>query len=470
MPLTQAPLSFPTRLAALALLAGCQSTGEPAHPAAPAPAPPVAAAAPAVHEHSYPAGEAGRLLQLARENNSTLGQARARVEQARAELGQADAALRPRFSIDAALTAADSPSMYLMKAIDSHSLQPNTDFNHPGSFQSTEAGLALRWNLWNGGRDQLGREAAGAMVEAREAEVDAVYDALARSVLAAWIELGIARELQQADLGSVAALRSSVESTTRRVEAGSALRADQLSLEVRLAEAEERAGAARLAAHLAAASLRRLCGPGAESSTGASEDATFDAPPETLEAAQAEALGARADLRALERAIAGSEKQLEAENRSSRPTLDLEGRVYAVALDIDPALDEPNASLTLGLHWDLTDGGARRARRESAGAALRELQERRRAQEESVLQEVENAWWQLEHAHSRLALAEARLRAADETFTLVEAQLSEGSATVSRFLEAESDRASARATRAQARLGLIGSQAVLVTALGRWSP
>lgn len=420
--------------------------------------------------HYAPAGEAGRLLQLARENNSTLLQARSRVEQARAELGQADAALRPRFSVDAALTAADSPSLYLMKAIDAHELQPNTDFNHPGSFQSTEAGLALRWNLWNGGRDQLRREAAGARVEAREAEVEAVYDGLARAVLAAWIELGIARELEQADLSSVAALRASVEATTRRVEAGAALRADQLSLEVRLAEAQERAGAARLAARLAAASLRRLCGPGAEGSTGADENSTFDAPPATLEAAREEALARRSDLRALERDIAGAKKQLEVENRSSRPTLDLEGRVYAVALDIDPALDEPNASLTLGLHWDLADGGARRARRDGARAALRELQERSQAQEESALQEVESAWWQLEHAQTRLALAEAGLRAAEETFTLVEAEQRAGSATVSRFLEAEADRATARATRAQARLGLIGSQAVLVTALGRWSP
>ena len=82
---------------------------------------------------------------------------------------------------------------------------------------------------------------------------------------------------------------------------------------------------------------------------------------------------------------------------------------------------------------------------------------------------ISSAWWQLEHARARLALAETGLRAADETFALVEAQQREGSATVSRFLEVEADRTQARATRAQARLGLIGEQAALASALGRWS-
>jgi outer membrane protein TolC len=458
---------FPTLF--LMLAAGCRTPDrEPAREARPEPAcsePP----AQALRERTLPAGEAGRLLQLARENNSTLGQARARVAQASAELAQAQAALRPRLSFDAALTAADSPSLYLVKAIDAHELGANVDFNHPGSFRSTEAGLALRWNLWNGGRDQLMREGAGAALEAREAEVAAVYDALAGSVLAAWIEIGIARELEQADLGSVAALRAAVEATAGRVAAGSALRAEQLSIEVRLAQAQERLETAQLARRLAAASLRRLCGPGADPSAGADEDVLFDPAPATLAAACAEALALRSDLRALARALAGAEKRVEAERRSSLPTLDLEGRVYGTELDIDPRLDEPNASLTLGLHWDLTDGGARRARARAAEAALRELEERRRAQEESVVLEVEMAWWQLEHARARLALSDVALRAADETFALVEAQQRVGSATVSRFLEVEADRAQARATRAQARLGWIGTQAALASALGRWS-
>ena len=453
------------------LLAACQvpQPNPASAPAEPGLAKIAEPAAPAYSPAAQPTGEAGRLLQLARQNNSTLSQARARVGMARAELEQAEAALRPRLSFDAAWIAADSPSLYLVKAIDSHELAANTDFNDPVSFQSTEAGLALRWNLWNGGRDQLLREGAQAAVEAREAEVAATYEVLAGAVLAAWVELGIARELEQADEASIAALRAGVESTSRRVAAGSALRAEQLSLEVRLAQAQERLESMHLARRLAAATLRRLCGPDSDAGVGADEAAAFAPAPETLEAAFAEALASRSDLRALSSAVTVAEKRFEAEQRSGRPTLDLEGRVYGTGLDMDPLLGDPNASLGLGLHWDLADGGARRARRHAAQAALRDSQARRRAAEENATLEVESAWWQLEHARARLALAETGLRAADETFALVEAQQREGSATVSRFLEVEADRTQARATRAQARLGLIGEQAALASALGRWS-
>jgi outer membrane protein len=464
------PVSAAAALAC-ALLAACQALAPNPAPAAPDPGSARVAepAAPARPARAQPTGEADRLLQLARENNSTLSQARARVGMARAELEQTEAALRPRLSFDAAYLVADSPSMYLVKAIDSHELAPNTDFNDPGSFQSTEAGLALRWNLWNGGRDTLAREGADAAVQARTAEVAAVYEVLAGAVLAAWVELGIARELEQADEASIAALRAGVESTTRRVAAGSALRAEQLSLEVRLAQAQERLESMHLARRLAAATLRRLCGPDSDAGAGADESAGFAPAPATLEAAFAEALASRSDLRALGSAVTAAEKRLEAEQRSGRPTLDLEGRVYGTGLDMDPILGDPNASLGLGLHWDLADGGARRARRHAAQAALRDSQARRRAAEENATLEVESAWWQLEHARARLVLAETGLRAADETFALVEAQQREGSATVSRFLEVEADRTQARATRAQARLGLIGQQAALASALGRWS-
>ncbi len=413
-------------------------------------------------------GEAARLLALAREHSPSLAEARARVDEARAALALAESALRPRLALEAALTSADSPSLYLFKAIDAHELGSNVDFNHPGSFQSTEAGLTLRWNLWNGGRDALARDGAADALAAREAEVAAARNALGEAVLAAWVDLGLARELETGDAARVDALVALLEHSERRAAAGAAPRAETLSLTVRLAEAREQLDSARLARTLAAAGLKRLCGA-EQGSQGADGPQAFPALPATLGLATSEALAARAELASLDRALAASRKALESERRSGAPSLDLEGRVYGTELDLDPRLNDTNSSLTLGLHWDLADGGARRARRSAAEGALRALVERRRAAEEGIVLEVESGWAELEHARTRRTLAETALAAAEETFTLVEAQYREGSATISRLLEVEADRAQSRAARSRAGLGVVRAESRLAAALGRWS-
>lgn len=414
-------------------------------------------------------GEAGRLLELARERSPSLSEARARVDGARADLELGESALRPRLALDAGLTHADSPSLYLFKAIDAHELGSTVDFNHPGSFDSTEAGLTLRWNLWNGGRDTLAREGARDALAAREAELAAARNALCETVLAAWIELGSARELEAGDRARVETLAADREHVERRVAAGATPRAELCSLDVRLVEARTRLDSTQFASRSARVALERLCGPAARDTRGAEAETNLPELPASLELARSEALSARAELAALERALAAQRKALEAEQRSGSPSLDLEGRLYATELDLDPRLNDTNSSLTLGLHWDLADGGARRARRSAAESALRALVERRRDAEEGILQEVELAWLALEHARSLRALAEQGLAAAEETHALVEAQYREGGATISRFLEVEADRAAARSSLARARLGVVRAATRLSAALGRWS-
>ena len=197
-------------------------------------------------------------IELCLERNPNLFEAEARVHGAEAALAQARAALYPTLGAQLSVLWADAPSSYLFKSIDAGRLGPNTDFNDPGSLRNTEASLGASWNLWRGGMDSAGIRSAELGIDAGMAAQDAARNALVASVTDAWLELSATRELAKSDEARVRTLEEQLSDARKRLESGAALKIDVLSLEVRLAQAQERRTRTELGRKLALAGLRQL--------------------------------------------------------------------------------------------------------------------------------------------------------------------------------------------------------------------
>ncbi len=461
--------------ASLAVLAGCGAPREIASPIAPVRSARSVETSAAL-DATLPAHPLSivEVVKLALARNPGRSSAAARIDSALAALEGAESAMAPRISVDGSYRTSDAPSSYLFEHIDAHSLPSNADFNDPGWFDSVDVGLGARWNLWNGGRDQLAIRAADSDVAARRADLAAFENALALASASAVLDVRTARELGAAARASTTALESEARDTAAKVERGAALRSDQLSLEVRLADSRANAIQAELAERLAFAALRRLLALEPNESLELAEQASASssgaiAPNResaTIGDALREALERRPELEAARRSLDAARARRESAKRAWLPRLDLEAREYAA--DTHPGLDfsEPNTALALVLGFDVFDGGARRSAERASDAWVRELESSDLEALRSIEFDVQRAWLARDGASARSDVAHAAVAASEESFELVRKQYEAGGAPVTRFLEAESARTKAKSDEVRARLDLERAEFELARARG----
>jgi outer membrane protein TolC len=391
-------------------------------------------------------------VRLALERNPDLHAAEARLAEARARLAEAEAAFWPRLSADVAFLAGNAPSAFLFTRIDARRLPPGVDFNDPGTFTNLEEGLRLRWNVWNGGRDLLGRWAADSAAAMSDLARRAATDAVVTTVVATYLDARAARELLVSDDAAVRTVEAQVGESRVKVEGGGALRSDLLSLEVRLAEAREERMRTEVARRLALAILRELLALPA------------DAPLELADSGTTPVRCRRPlPRRSPRRTTSGPRRRSpgvpwSGHASSSPPRVaptfpaDVESRVYGDEAEAHRRPGDVNWTVAVALSADLFDGGARGAAIRRARAALDELTESDRKALLSVARDVETAYLRLEEARERHAVAAQAVGAAEETLDLVAAQYRGGAATVTRYLEAEAARTRARTGKIRAQL------------------
>jgi outer membrane protein len=447
--------------------AGCVRRADFVPPPAPAP---IARPEPVL---PAPAGPltAADAVRLALDRNPDLAAAGARVAGARAGLAEAEAAFWPRLSADVTYLRADAPSAFLFKRIDARSLPPNVNFNDPGAFSNLEEGLALRWNVWSGGRDLLRTWSAGAGVGAAEQAHAAARNALAAAVVAAWLDTRAATELTAADDASVASVESQLARSRVLLEGGSALRSDVLSLEVRLAEAHEQRLRTGVARDLALATLRELLAlPPDAPLTLAGGRWDGEPPPADRAEALAEAYRLRPEAQAARRAVERARLDLAAAKRAFLPRLDVGARLYSDDAEARFSPRDPNWTVAFALSVDIADGGARAAAVRQARAALDEITQADRRTLLQVARDVETAYLRLDESRARRDVAARAVDAADETLRLVTEQYRGGAATITRYLETEAARTRARVALVQGDLDVDRAAVETARAMGRFAP
>lgn len=398
--------------------------------------------------------------------NPTIAAARASLEEARAVRGETFASYFPELSLGFGVLSTDEPAQAFGLLLDQEKLTLGPGFDPtPGSTENWRKEVRLDWPLFAPGRGQARR----ASLEGEQASLfarEAVERRLLNAGVQAWLVLRAARALEGVARESIAIVERRLEETRLREEAGAALRADVLRLEVRLAAARQEAASASLSVRRAESALAHLMGgaPGGPLALVEEEVAIASSLPEDLDALLAAAEDGRLDLRAAVHGVRRSGFEREASKAERLPVL----QAFA-AYDVDgpePAIQTQFDSYSVGLGLRLPFSAGTSARIRRAEAQERRAQEELRELALSIVQEVRDGREGLLVARETLALAEAAVGAAKEAFRIVAEAQDSGGATVTDVLEAEDARRQARVRVETARAGVQIARARLVAATG----
>ncbi len=410
-----------------------------------------------------------RAIDLALRNNPDMRAAEARIGASMARLREIRAAFMPQVYAGLSYTHSNDPARAFGMIVSQRRFSPGADINQPGYEEDFRPEVGVRWSLFRGGQDYYAQQAARLGVDAATIRKTALRNQLATAVSTAFYHLLEAPKRLEVAQRTLTTVSRELDFMEARRRQGMALKSDVLSLEVRLARAREQRIRAENLSESAKAVLRNLLAlPAAEDiqiAPGETEPPTSAGEfPNWLE----KAMEARPELRAANRQVAAREKELLAAKGARLPSVDA-FLVYGQNSK-DPGFSTDKDNLTVGVQarLDLFSGGAVSARIQQARQRLdeaRAMAERTRLQ---VEQEVKQAWLNLREALARLEVARRQVEAADEALRLVRAQYRGGTATVTRFLEAETDRAAARLHWISARFNALIAQAELKRVTGLW--
>ncbi len=433
------------------------------------PAPVDEASAPAPSLPPLPAGPLAleEAIGLALERNPDHLAVAMRVRQAAYWVAEAAASMHPQIDVGLGYFVGNAPGQVFFRRVDSRTFSPELDVNDAPTEDYFEPFASLSYTVYDGGMRQLQRWQAESGRALREVEESVARNALTASVIDAFFTVLAASEAVESAQVSRATIEAELTDRRKKYEAGSALRSDVLSLEVRVLEASERLIRAQNGGLLALAALANLLGADADSELEIEEPSSYSVDlPVDYSSALELGLARRAEIRGAQLKVENAAMGV-AMNRAERgPRLDAMGRLYLTDSDLDLDLDDTNWWLQLNLTWKAWDGGARKAR---AGRSRAIFEEALLADRQATLRiqlDIKSAYLRIAEAKARLEVAEAALGHAEASLDIVRTQYEAGAADITRFLVAEEMLAAARLSRVRATYDLRASLADAKRSIG----
>jgi len=410
-------------------------------------------------------------IRVALENNPENHMALARVMQAEAAIQQANAAFYPALGFYTEYTHADAPSVYLFKKIDQRELPPDANFNYPGELDNFESGVTGRLNLFNGGRDYLNRRMARTGLTISQLDRESVENGLIASVIGAYYDVLAAGEFIRISRESVATVQKELEMMRVRLRGGSALKSDVLSLEARLAQSQEELVQSRNRYQTALTALATLLGidPNAKLVPEQPDGLPAASLPQAYDRGIDYALARRPDLKQVRANVEKAAMAVDAARSGYLPRVDVQAKYYLDDESMDYDTDRENWMTAVILNWDLFTGFSTRAAVDMASARLAETLAADRNARLSARMDVKTAYQNLEAAGARLEAARQSAASAEESLGLVLKQFEGGSATITRYLQAELDRNRARIRATAAYYDRQKALAEIGRAVGYWA-
>lgn len=384
-------------------------------------------------------------IRFSLQNNPDTQMAIFRIEQSKALIHKANAAFYPMMSLYTEYTQGDAPSAYLFKTMDQRKFENGTDFNDPGWFENFESGIQGGINLLDGGKDVLNKKMAQTELTISQEDQRAVENSLVAMVIRAYYDYLAARDFIDIAEESESTVQSELDIMRVRLKAGGVLKSDVLSLEVRLAQAREDLVRSRNQLKMAMAALANLLGvsPDQEIKLKPHESQAL-AVPDDYESGVFQALNTRPELNKIREQLKQARMALDRVGGEYFPSVDLHGKYYHDDPNMHYSQDRENWVVAVMLNWNFFTGFSTRADKANATAQIKELLAGHRKTLLAVQLDVKNAYLSLSEAKARLEVAQKSTANAEESLGLVKRQFEGGSATITRYLEAELARNTAR--------------------------
>ncbi|HZN86797.1 MAG TPA: efflux transporter outer membrane subunit [Burkholderiales bacterium] len=409
----------------------------------------------------YGDAELERLMQEALAQNSDLLVAAARVDEARALLGEAQSGLRPQ--VQAGASAGRS-----LSSAATGLLPPGT----PRERDNYRATLDLSWEIDLFGRLRAAREAARAELAASEALRDGVRLALTARVAASYYGL-LALDAQVELTRRALALREeSLALQRRRRAAGVISDYDLRQIEAEAATLRAQLPPLERDREIEEAALAALLGrsPRAVFESALARSALAQAPAATAVPAgmPSELLLRRPDLVEAERRLAAANARVAAARAAYFPRISLTGLLGSESAELGDLFTGPAGiwSFAAALAQPIYGGGRLAAQRDAAAARERAALAQYQGAVRNAFREVRQALAAQGRARESFEAQAERVRALEETLRLARLRYASGIASQLDVLDAERGLLAAQTARVDALRAQRAAVADLYRALG----
>lgn len=426
---------------------------------------------PAKHSEPLQKLSLAEAIDLAFTQNPDLAAAQARIGEAEAKVAEVASGFYPKVTTRVGYDYTNNPSLAFSYIVAQRRFTSGdmARINSPGFVSNFRPEVIGTINLYRGGQDDHATKAAQLGVKASELQHAALRNRLAAAVTSAYYAVVSAPKQFDVAQKSVSTIAKEVGLTREKVHEGTALRGDVLSLEVREKSSKESELQARNNINLSKSALKSLLG---EQKKELPEVRDVELPPPTthnnLDDALEVAYSHRPEVEAAKHQVQMRQHELDAANGAMLPRVNAYASYGSNSQTLDPGTYQGNASIGLNAEYDLYAGGALSAQISGAERRLVEAQALEQRMRLDVENEVRQAHSTFEQSLERLKVAESSALAAEEALRLVSEQYHGGTATVTRYLEAETDRAAASMRQIVARFETQVAEAQLFEAEGHW--
>ena len=395
-----------------------------------------------------------------------IGAARAGVDVAAADVGQARAAWRPSVSVDGALNRFQKP----MVVWPLHAL----DLRNPPTFDTelSQASIGAAYTLFDFGARSARVKAAESQRDAASASLGAAEQQLVARTLASYLRVLTARGVLAAEDQRVAALAAEAKRARDRLAAGKAARVDTLRAASELANAAADRVNSAMNVEMAERELSRLMSTPFSSVHGVALNsvrltARDTALPAARDAEVSVAGTANADVQTAVRRADAAMASIVAARAGRLPVLQATTAIIDRSNITGRWLSEWQVGV--GLSWPIYTGGARESAISRAEASSRAAQEQLRLTRLAAEQQVDESRAAYDASRARVAALEAAAQQATEVARITALARDVGEGTQTDYLIAEASLFRARSSLVQARHAVVGARVELARVLGELS-
>jgi len=406
-------------------------------------------------------------------NNPDLQIAAERIGQAQAQLGVALSAFYPQVTARVGYQHSNNPAEVFGMIVSQRDFDANSiaNINNPGYRQNFRPEIIGKMSLFRGGQDYQNKKAAELGIDAAEFERSTIRNALIEAVTATYYAYLAALEAQKVAQDSISAITSELNQTKLQYEAGTVLKSDVLSLDVQLAEAQNAEIRAANGIEIAKTSIANLLGLSSFHAFTVASSSTLLANPKlptSFNDLLDQAMAQRPEVKAAASQVEINLRKLKSEQGAYLPKAD--AYVSYGQNSQSPGFNSEKDNVTAGVtvEMDLFSGFNTQQRVNAAERKAAEAREIERKTKLAIEQEVKIAFLKLKEALARLHVTEASVQSAGEALRLVNEERRAEVVTVTRYIEAEVARNNAQSNTIAAHYDALSAEAALKKAIGDW--
>jgi outer membrane protein TolC len=302
--------------------------------------------------------------------------------------------------------------------------------------------------LYTSGRITNGIEASRAMLKASEADKASVLLNLKMEVAEAYVSILRAMHGLEVAKTHVTSLEAHERDVLTLYTQGIVARSDQLAAQVSLANARQQMIQTQNYLDLAQASFNRLLQRPLDKKTKL-EELTLENMNEALPLLIEKALGQRSELKALRKKIQALRNQATGARAEDMPQIALTGG-YGYQ-ENDYLVEEGQWSVTLGLQWNLFDGGVSSHKANAISRQANALQQQYKDFSSMISLQTRQAWLDTRETQKRIQVTDRAVSLAEENLKVSRNRYSSGLTTNTEVLSAEALRIMSQYNHANAR-------------------